>query len=160
MHANDIYSTKRWPQKPLFYVCASSVTDHKAAPSGCENLFFLVPLASGIDSDDTDMREKCFEGIVKRMEVHTGQKLSNAIVFKRSFAQSDFINEYNSFKGNAYGLANTLTQTAIFKPACKSKKVKNLFYAGQLTVPGPGVPPAIISGEVAAKQALKNFGLS
>jgi phytoene desaturase len=62
---------------------------------------------------------------------------------------------YNSFKGNAYGLANTLKQTAILKPSCRSKKVNNLFYAGQLTVPGPGVPPSLISGEVVSGEVLK-----
>jgi phytoene desaturase len=54
-------------------------------------------------------------------------------------------------------LANTLTQTAIFKPSCKSKKVKNLFFTGQLTVPGPGVPPCLISGEVVAKEVVKEY---
>jgi phytoene desaturase len=156
-HANEIYSTKKWPANPLFYVSATSKTDDTVAPAGCENLFFLVPLAAGLSEDDETLREKCFAAIIKRMEKHTGQSISDAIVYKKSFAQSDFINEYNSFKGNAYGLANTLMQTAIFKPRCRSKKVNNLFYAGQLTVPGPGVPPSIISGEVVANEILKNF---
>ncbi|OYY08638.1 MAG: hypothetical protein B7Y11_13515, partial [Sphingobacteriia bacterium 24-36-13] len=72
-------------------------------------------------------------------------------------AQSDFISEYNAFKGNAYGLANTLLQTAVLKPSCRSKKVKNLFFTGQLTVPGPGVPPSLISGEVVAKEISKLY---
>jgi len=154
-HANDIYSAKQWPENPLFYVCASSVSDSTVAPPGCENLFFLVPLAPGLDSDNHEIREKCFEGIIARMEKHINQKISDSIIYKKSFGQQDFILEYNSLKGNAYGLANTLMQTAILKPSCKSKKVKNLFYAGQLTVPGPGIPPTIISGEVAAKEVIK-----
>lgn len=157
-HSDEIYSTRQWPGDPLFYVCATSVSDNSVAPSGCENLFFLVPLAAGLEEDNEMLREKCFSAIIRRMEKHTGQSISDAIVYKKSFAQNDFITEYNSFKGNAYGLANTLMQTAIFKPRCRSKKVKNLFYTGQLTVPGPGVPPSLISGEVVVKEVLKNFG--
>jgi len=98
-----------------------------------------------------------FDKIVARMEQRFGQTISDSIVYKKSFAVSDFISEYHSFKGNAYGLANTLMQTAILKPSCKSKKINNLYYTGQLTVPGPGVPPSLISGEVVAALVNKNF---
>jgi phytoene desaturase len=140
----------------LFYVCASSVTDNTQAPEGMENLFFLVPVAAGLQGDTEALREKYFENIVTRWEHRTGQKIKENIVYKKSYSVSNFVNDYNSFKGNAYGLANTLMQTAVLKPACKSKKVKNLFYTGQLTVPGPGVPPSLISGEVVAKEVIRS----
>ncbi|MEJ7737975.1 MAG: phytoene desaturase family protein [Chitinophagaceae bacterium] len=157
-HAREIYVTKEWPSHPLFYVSATSVSDESVAPEGCENLFLLIPVAAGLENDSTALREKYFDLIIARMEQHLGQSIKDAIVFKKSFAHSDFVNEYNSYKGNAYGLANTLMQTAVLKPACRSKKVDNIFYTGQLTVPGPGVPPSLISGEVVAKQVLKYFG--
>ncbi len=154
-HGNEIYKTPMWPTEPLFYVCASSVTDTDVAPAGGENLFFLIPVAAGLQGDDEALRDKYFNIIAKRFEEQTGETIMDAIVFKKSFAVADFKSEYNSFKGNAYGLANTLMQTAILKPSLKSKKVSNLYYAGQLTVPGPGVPPSLISGEVAAGQVVK-----
>jgi len=157
-HGKEIYETKQWPTDPLFYVSATSVTDNSVAPGGCENLFFLIPVASGLKNDSDEVREKYFDMIVKRIEQRTGESFKENIVYKKCFGCSDFINEYNAFRGNAYGLANTLMQTAILKPSCRSKKVKNLFYTGQLTVPGPGVPPSLISGEVVAKEVLKNFG--
>jgi phytoene desaturase len=157
VHAKEIYGSKKWPTDPLFYVCAPSVTDNTVAPDGCENLFLLIPVATGLEGDTEEIRRKYFSVIIKRMEKHFGESIADAVVYYKSFAQTDFITEYNSFKGNAYGLANTLMQTAILKPSCRSKKVKNLFYAGQLTVPGPGVPPAIISGEVVAKEVVKYF---
>lgn len=156
-HAQEIYSTKEWPANPLFYVCASSVTDNTVAPAGCENLFFLVPVAAGLTGDDEPLRNHYFDLILRRFEQHIGQSIAEAIVFRQSFANSNFVQEYNSFKGNAYGLANTLRQTAILKPSCRSKKVNNLFYTGQLTVPGPGVPPSLISGEVVAHEVLKHY---
>ena len=150
-HARDIYTTPRWPDEPLFYVSATSVTDSSQAPEGCENLFFLVPVATGLQGDDELLREKYFKKILARFEKRIGTTISDSIVYYRSFAQADFIKDYNAFKGNAYGLANTLLQTAVLKPSCRSKKLENLFYTGQLTVPGPGVPPSLISGEVVAQ---------
>ena len=158
LHANEIYNDPQWPSSPLFYVSANSVTDESVAPAGCENLVFLIPVASGLENDDEATREKYFQQIIKRMEKHTGESILDAVVYKKTFSVSDFTEAYNSFRGNAYGLANTLMQTAIFKPSCKSKKVKNLFYTGQLTVPGPGVPPCLISGEVVAKEVIKEYG--
>jgi len=157
VHGKEIYTQPQWPVDPLFYVCSSSVTDSTQAPEGSENLFFLVPIAAGLEGDTEALREKYFENILKRWEQRTGQKIKENIVYKKSYSVSNFVNDYNSFKGNAYGLANTLMQTAILKPSCRSKKVTNLFYAGQLTVPGPGVPPSLISGEVVAKEVIRSM---
>ncbi len=156
-HAEEIYSNPQWPDEPLFYLSVTSKTDKSVAPAGCENLFMLVPVASGLEGDSEALRENYFQKIVQRLEKHTGQSITDAIIFKKTFSISDFENEYNSYKGNAYGLANVLSQTAVFRPSCQSKKVKNLFYTGQFTVPGPGVPPSLISGEVVSKQVLKYF---
>lgn len=158
IHGKEIYDTKQWPSNPLFYVSAVSVTDPSSAPEGCENLFLLIPVATGLENDTEELRERYFDQIVARMEKHLGQSIKDAVIYKRSFAHSDFISEYHAFKGNAYGLANTLQQTAVLKPSCRSKKVSNLFYTGQLTVPGPGVPPSLISGEVVAGEVVKAFG--
>ncbi len=157
-HGKEIYTNPKWPAEPLFYVSVSSVTDNTVAPAGHENIVFLVPVASGLKGDTEELREKYFQQIVKRMEQHTGESILDAVVYKKTYSVSNFVHDYNSFRGNAYGLANTLMQTAIFRPACQSKKVSNLFYTGQMTVPGPGVPPSLISGEVVAKQVIKVLG--
>lgn len=156
-HGNEIYKTPQWPSEPLFYVSVSSATDPQTAPEGGEAIVFLIPIASGLEDDSEELREKYFQTIVRRMEKHTGESIMDAVVYKKTYSVTDFVRDYNSFRGNAYGLANTLMQTAIFRPACQSKKVRNLFFTGQLTVPGPGVPPSLISGEVAAKQLVKKM---
>jgi phytoene desaturase len=157
-HAGEIYKTKQWPTEPLFYVSAPSVTDPSVAPADQENLFFLIPVAAGLQGDTEELRNRYFEKILSRFEKKTGTSIKDSIIFKQSYSLSDFVYDYNAFRGNAYGLANTLKQTAVLKPSVRSRKVKNLFFAGQLTVPGPGVPPSLISGEVAAKQVVKYFG--
>jgi phytoene desaturase len=155
-HAVEIYEEPQWPRKPLFYVCAPSVTDPGVAPPGCENLFILMPVAP--DLEDTEaIRAYYFDLILERFEKLTGQDIRNHIIFKRSFAHQDFKNDYHAYKGNAYGLANTLLQTAFLKPRLRSKKVKNLFYTGQLTTPGPGMPPSLISGQVVAQEIIKTM---
>lgn len=155
-HAAEIYTDPKWPGKPLFYVACTSKSDATVAPANGENLFFLMPIAPGLE-DTEDMREKYFDVMLNRFKAITGTDIRNHIVLKRSYALSDFKADYNSFKGNAYGLSNILSQTAFFKPSMRSKKVKNMLYTGQLTVPGPGVPPALISGQVAAGEVLKYF---
>ena len=155
-HANEIYESPKWPDNPLFYVCCPSKTDESVAPKGKENLFILIPIAPGLE-DGEDQRSKYFTLIMDRIKENTGEDFKNDIEFKRSYALDDFVKDYNAFKGNAYGLANTLRQTAILKPSLKNKKLNNLFYTGQLTVPGPGVPPSIISGEVVANEIKKIF---
>jgi phytoene desaturase len=157
VHGKEIYTQPQWPSNPLFYVSVTSVTDNSAAPEGHENLFFLIPVAAGLQGDKDELRDRYFENIIKRFEDRIGQPIKENIIYKKSYSVSNFVNDYNSFKGNAYGLANTLMQTAVLKPSCKSKKVNNLFYTGQLTVPGPGVPPSLISGEVVAKEIIKQF---
>ncbi|GGF18814.1 phytoene dehydrogenase [Hymenobacter cavernae] len=155
-HAREIYEQPQWPSKPLFYASTPSKTDPSVAPAGCENLFLLMPVAPDLpDSEET--REHYYHLIMERLERHCGQTIRDAVVFKRSYAHRDFMADYHSYKGNAYGLANTLRQTAILKPALKSKKVSNLYFTGQLTVPGPGVPPSLISGQVVAKEVEKEF---
>ena len=155
-HAIEIYDEPQWPSKPLFYACVPSVTDPSVAPDGCENLFLLIPLAPGLE-DTEQQREHYYNVVMDRLEDLTGQEIRTSISYKRSFAHKDFIKDYHAFKGNAYGLANTLLQTAFLKPKLKSNKVKNLFYAGQLTTPGPGVPPSLISGQVVAQEVMKSF---
>jgi phytoene desaturase len=158
-HAQEIYEQPQWPSKPLFYASVPSQTDPTVAPEGCENLFLLVPVAPDL-ADPEETRERYYHLVMDRLERLTGQSIRNAVVYKRSYAHSDFMADYHSYKGNAYGLANTLKQTAILKPALKSKKVSNLYFTGQLTVPGPGVPPSLISGQVVAKEVERENQLS
>ncbi|MFH6999291.1 phytoene desaturase family protein [Flavobacterium sp. FlaQc-57] len=155
-HAADIYDNPKWPDAPLFYANFPSKTDETAAPAGMESGFFLIPLAPGIN-DSEELREEYFEKIISRFEKLTNQKIKNNIIFKRSFCKQDFVTDYNAYKGNAYGMANTLLQTAFLRPKLKSKKVRNLYFTGQLTVPGPGVPPALISGKLVAELIQKSF---
>jgi phytoene desaturase len=156
LHAREIYDDPKWPTAPQFYVSCPSKTDPSVAPAGCENLLILIPVAPGLDDNDSH-REKYFTLILERLEDIIGENIRDHIIFKRSYAHNDFISDYNAFRGNAYGLANTLWQTANLKPGMVNKKIKNLFYTGQLTVPGPGVPPSLISGQVAAHELIKKY---
>ncbi len=155
-HSKEIYKNPQWPEKPLFYVCCPSKSDPSVAPEGHENLFILMPVAPGLQDTDAT-REKYFKILVARLEKQVEEEILEFIDYKRSYCVNDFVEDYNSYKGNAYGLANTLMQTAVLKPSLRNKKISNLFYAGQLTVPGPGVPPAIISGKIVAEQLIKHL---
>ncbi len=155
LHTTEIYTDKKWPTKPLFYACSPSKTDKSVAPENGENVFLLMPIATGIN-DSEEIRERYFKEMIERLEKHTKTSgLLEKIDYKKSYSIKNFVEDYNAYEGNAYGLANTLNQTAVLKPSLRNKKIKNLFYTGQLTVPGPGVPPSIISGKIAATEASK-----
>jgi phytoene desaturase len=155
-HAADIYKHPRWPDDPAMYVSCSSKTDMDIAPAGHENIIVLIPVAPGLP-DNPDLRDKYYKMVIKKLQQVTGQSIEEHVVYSRSYAYEDFVNDYHAFKGNAYGLANTLFQTAFLKPGMVNKKIKNLIYTGQLTVPGPGVPPSIISGKLAADLIDEHF---
>jgi phytoene desaturase len=153
----DIYENPKWPEEPLFYACVPSKTDSTVAPASCENVFLLMPVAPDLEGNN-EIHEKYLQMMLQRISDYTGETLSEKdIIYKQSFAHKAFKDRYNAYKGNAYGLANTLMQTAVFKPKMMNPKIKNLVYAGQLTVPGPGVPPSLISGKLAAELSLKHF---
>jgi phytoene desaturase len=156
-HMDAVYAHPSWPREPLFYACAPSVTDPSVAPEGCSNVFLLIPLAPGLEDSDA-AREKVFQGVMERLEAHVGRPLRERLRVKRSYAMRDFEADYGAFKGNAYGMANTLLQTGPLKPKLRSTKVQGLYFAGQLTVPGPGMPPSLVSGELAARVLLEELG--
>jgi len=156
-HAYEIYKEPKWPSDPLFYVCAPSLTDSQVAPPGKENLFILIPIAPDLNDSDTGIYESYFNDVIERIELFTGDRFKDKIELKKFFGVQDFKSVYNSFKGNAYGLANTLFQTAFLKPSLKNKNLTNLYYSGQLTTPGPGLPPSIISGQVVASEIIKTY---
>lgn len=155
-HAKELYDAPQWPSDPMFYVCAPSVTDATVAPEGKENLFILIPIAAGLP-ENTKEEDPYLSQVIQRLEKKTGVSIAESMCYKRKFSISDFQTDYYAFKGNAYGLANTLDQTAFFKPRIKSKKIRNLYYTGQLTVPGPGVPPAILSGRMVAQNLISSL---
>ena len=148
-HIHEIYKKPQWPSSPQFYVCCPSKTDQSVAPQGCENLFVLIPVAPGLTGTDVII-ERYYEMVMRRLERLTGESIREHVIYRKNYGPGDFTRDYHAFKGNAYGLANTLMQTANLKPRIQHKKISNLYYAGQLTVPGPGVPPSLISGQVAA----------
>lgn len=153
-HVHEIYTDPKWPSKPLMYVCAPSITDPSVAPSGHENLFVLIPIAAGL-TDTPEVRERYRVRIMDRLSLRCGTDVARHLVYERSYCINDFKVDYNAYRGNAYGLANTLRQTAVLKPSMKNRHVKGLYYTGQLTVPGPGVPPSLISGQVVADLVVK-----
>jgi len=156
VHADEIYENPKWPTEPLFYSCVPSKTDKTVAPIGKENIFILIPIASNL-KDDEVTHQKYYDFVMDKLQKFTGVDVKSKVIYKKTFSGSDFKSDYNAYKGNAYGLANTLMQTAFLRPRVKSKKINNLYHAGQLTLPGPGMPPSLISGEIVAKEIINNW---
>jgi len=149
---DDIYKDPCLPDEPSLYVCAPSVTDPSVARAGKENLFVLVPIASGLAITEEE-KEKYADRVLALMETEMDLPgLREKIEYKRIYTVENFAADYNAFKGSALGLAHTLRQMAIFRPRNISKKVDNLFYVGAGTNPGIGTQICLISAELAYKR--------
>lgn len=155
-HFSSVFDRPAWPDDACFYLSAASKTDARAAPPGKENLFLLVPVAPGL-ADDDRTREAFFEQMMDRVESVTGQEIRSRIEVKRLFSQRDFTADYHALKGTALGLAHTLSQTAVFRPSMRSKRVKGLYFSGQYTHPGVGVPMTLIASEVVCPLVLEGL---
>ncbi len=156
-HFDAVYANPRWIDDPLFYLHVPSKTDPSAAPADHEAVFLLIPIAPGL-SDSPERRQVYLDHALTRMEQRTGRNLRRHLVFQESMSLTDFSRDYNAFMGNAFGLGQTLFQTAWFRAANRSRKVGNLYYAGQYTVPGTGTTMSMISGEVAADRIRHDHG--
>jgi phytoene desaturase len=154
-HFETIFRRPSWPENPCFYVSAITKTDPSMAPPGCENLFILVPIAPGLDDTD-EVRARYRDLVLAQVERRTGTRLTDAIVTERVYGPRDFAADYRAYKGTALGLAHTLFQTALFRPSQRSRKVRHLWYAGQYTHPGVGVPMTLISAQLAVKQLVED----
>ncbi len=148
----EIFDRPQWPSDPSLYICAPSKTDPSVAPSGHENLFVLVPIASKLDYTPEELEayaDKTLDTMERQMNL---PGLRKKIVYKELFSVKDFASRYNTYGGSALGLAHTLKQTAIFRPNNIHKKVKNLYFVGAGTNPGIGMPVTLISSELLYKR--------
>lgn len=155
-HFEQIFEEPSWPDEPAYYLCCPSKMDDTVAPPDGENIFVTIPISPGIE-DTPEIREAYFDKIIKHMEKVTGTSIKDSIVVKRIFSLSDFSQDYNAYKGTAVGLTHTFSQSAFFRPRHRSKRVKNLFYTGQYTHPGIGVPMVLIASEIVANLINKEY---
>jgi len=156
-HFDSIFNNPSWPEEPSYYVCAPSKTDPSVAPKGMENLFILVPVAPGL-KDTPAVRKQYTKKILSHLEELIGQKFQDDIVYLKTFAHNDYQSLYHAYQGTALGLSHTVFQSALFRPAHQSKKVHNLFYTGQYTHPGIGMPTCLISSQITAQAVIKKYG--
>lgn len=156
-HFDEIFRNPGWPDKPSYYICNPNKTEKGLAPEGKENLFVLVPVAAGLE-DTEELRNSYANKIIADLEQQLGESIANHVEVKKIYSQKNFYQDYYSYKGTALGLAHTLFQSAVFRPKQQSKKVNNLFYTGQYTHPGIGVPMVIIAAENLHQLISKNYG--
>ena len=115
----------------------------------------LVLTAPGLQ-DTPQIREKYSTKILTHLDGILGENIQDAMVVKKIFAQNDFSTLYNAYRGTALGLAHTLRQTALLRPAHQSKKITNLYYCGQYTHPGVGIPVTLISSQIVSNRIDKD----
>jgi phytoene desaturase len=151
----SIYKSSVLPEQPIFQVTVASKTSSKVAPKDKEALTIFVPIPNGVKPDKValdSLKQNIYERIGERVQLD----LSKHIISEHIHSSDYFSDTFNATRGSAAGLSVGLQQLAFLRPANRSKKVRNLFFAGQDTNPGIGVPLCILSGKMVSQLIVKS----
>jgi phytoene desaturase len=158
---DDIFHQHRIPAEPPYYLCAPSRTDPSLAPPGCENLYVLVPVPSQQPGNEIDWAEagpRLEEQTLERLERLGLPELRRRLITRRTFTPEDFRGRFSATRGEAFGLAHGLDQVGWFRPHNRHSSLRNLYFVGQSTHPGCGIPMVLISARLVVGRIAEEQG--
>ena len=135
------------PNDPLIYISCPSKTDNSVAPANSENIFVTIAIPTTIELSN-ELKRTYADNIIAKIEEYTQTKFKEDIVVEKIFTIDDFKTTFNAWRGTSIGLSQSLMQSAILRPHHRSSKVKNIYFTGQYTHPGIGMPMCLISAEL------------
>lgn len=154
-YAKKALSNPEIVQKPYYYVNVLSNTNPECAPEGNESLFFVCPVPDLRLKPSWDDKEKIVDSILADFSERTNTKIAPHIVSKTIYTPQDWGSQFNLYKGSALGLSHGLWQIGAFRPKNYDEKFENTFYVGASTVPGTGLPMAIIGSKLTTQRVEK-----
>ena len=152
---DDIFRHGRIPADPPFYVCNPSKTDPSLAPAGSENIYVLVPVPSrrpGREIDWSVEGPALESAMLARLERFGLTDLRRHLVTSRTFTPADFGARFSATRMEAFGLAHGIDQVGYFRPHNRHPVYRNLYFVGQSTHPGCGIPMVLISSRLVAQR--------
>lgn len=156
-YAKKIFVNPGTLEKPYYYVNVLSKSNEQCAPEGCENLFFVCPVPDLRFKNNWDDRDKIVNSIIEDFSLRVGTDISKNIVSQTVYTPIDWQNQFNLHRGSGLGLSHKILQIGGFRPKNIDEKYKNVFYVGASTVPGTGLPMAVISSRLATERVEKLF---
>ncbi len=154
-----IFKNKTLPDEPSFHLNIPTVTDASLAPPAHSLFYVLAPvpnLQSGIDWGEAAPRLR--EKLIDQLERLIDPQIRQHILWQREYTPLDFERDYNAAWGTAFGsLAHNFFQSAYFRPHNKAKDIRGLYFVGQATYPGIGVPMVHISAKLVTERILRDL---
>jgi len=157
-YSNNLEQEPGTLEKPYYYVNVVSKHNPECAPEGCESLFFVCPVPNLIYKPEWDDRDKIVDSILEDFGKRIGQDIMPDIISRSIYTPADWQKRFNLYMGSGLGLSHNLMQIGAFRPSNKDEKFKNLFYVGASTVPGAGLPMAVISSKLAYERVSNYLG--
>ncbi len=157
-YAGSIFKTGIAPDRPYYYVNAISKFNPESAPEGCESLFVLCPVPDLRFKPDWRDAGQLADSIIEDLSTRIGFNLKQHLVTRTVLTPADWEKSFNLYRGSGLSLAHDLRQVGGFRPANVDEKLRNLFYVGSSTVPGTGLPMAMISSRLVTEQIIRRYG--
>ena len=157
-YASNIYSSQASLEQAYYYVNVVSRLNEEAAPEGMESLFILCPVPDLRYKPDWSDKEKIADAIIKDLSRRTGYDLEASIISKSILTPVDWRDNFNLHRGSGLGLGHNMMQMGYLRPSNKDEKFENLFYTGSSTLPGTGIPMAIISSKLVTERIERKYG--
>ncbi|MGE0018806.1 MAG: phytoene desaturase family protein [Draconibacterium sp.] len=154
-YSNNILQNPGTPEKPYYYVNVLSKHNLQCAPEGCESLFFVCPVPNLLHKTNWSDRDSIVTSIIADFSKRIGKDIEPEIVSKTVYTPEDWQHQFNLYKGSGLGLSHNMRQIGAFRPSNFDEQFKNVFYVGASTLPGAGLPMAIISSKLAAERISK-----
>lgn len=155
-YAKDVMKNPGTLEKPYYYVNAVSKHNPGCAPEGCEALFFVCPVPNLLFKQDWSDSDEIVKSIIDDFSARINQDISKDIVFQMVYTPEEWQNQFNLYKGAGLGLSHDMLQIGAFRPKNYDEKYSNTFYVGASTIPGAGLPMAVISSKLVTERVYDN----
>jgi phytoene desaturase len=158
---DDIVRDARLMQDPSLLVTRPTASDSSLAPAGHDLFYVLAPAPNLTHSniDCSSIAEEYAQYVVNLVQDRLLPGLRDGAHVLRAVTPADWARQ-GMVAGTPFALSHTFFQTGPFRPANIVRGVDNAVLAGSSTVPGVGVPTALISGRLAADRITGTVGRS
>jgi phytoene desaturase len=144
-----------------YYLLQKTTTQPWMAPEGKATAFILVPVC-GYDPDmDWNAYESTFANFIyDTIEQRDGIPIRDLIEEEIIYSPARWGSEFNLWENVILSFSLDLFQANGFRMPNKSREFTNLYLSGSSTIPGPGIPPCITSGELVRERIVSDFPIS
>ncbi|MGL4772293.1 MAG: phytoene desaturase family protein [Clostridium sp.] len=149
---------------PLYVYCPSRLDSTLVTSPTKEtiNIIVRVPnlLDNNINWDDKNFLKEYRNIVLDTLKSFNGfEDIDNFIEYESYLTPLTYNNIFNTYGGAAFGISHNTSQSLFFRPQCKLKPYKNLYFAGASIHPGNGVSMVLNSSKILSDVIAKDFNI-